>query len=98
MSDTSTPSMTPTFSPTSTSILIELYTPKPTPSSPIQYTQNSSSELIIAPLIIIPMITLCIIYNIIFYYIEKKRKKERRERPIVVNPTIIQENPLYRIV
>ena len=101
MSSTSTPSMTPTFSSTSTSY--DFYTPASKPSLPVVHSSSdiSSSGYVIGIFTFTFVTLLCIVYNIIAIHREKKEKEERRNRIIqqqqqltLIRPTVII-NPLY---
>lgn len=107
MSYSATPSMTSTYSPTSTIIIEYKYTLKP--EVPIVKNTNNSNNILNAPFIIlilcfISITIVCVIYNVICVNIKKKRR-DARERIIenttqqitLIQPIVIHENPLHSV-
>jgi hypothetical protein len=106
MSSSKTPSMTSTYSATSTMLFDYKYTPKP--EAPIVQNTNNNNALN-TPLIVLIMsfisITIvCMIYNIVCFNIQKKRRDAReriiennRQQITVISPIVVHENPLHSV-
>jgi hypothetical protein len=99
-SSTSTPSMTPTFSPTSTMYIFDgesLYTPKPIV---INVKNNTTNDVNIIIISFISLILACFIINVIWIQVDKRKRYQRRNRiaeqnQYVLNQIVVQENPLH---
>ena len=99
-SSTSAPSMTPTFSPTSTEYIfdtISSYTPKPII---VTVKNNTTNDINIIMIISVSLIIACFIINVIWIQVDKRKRYQRRNRiaeqnQYVLNQIVIQENPLH---
>lgn len=90
-SQTQTPSMTATYSPTSTTeSLIQTLT----------VHVPSNTDILLA--VILPSIAIILIINIGYYILDKRRRKVQQKQQVpthitVISPYIVQSNPLHTI-
>lgn len=95
MSSTNTPSMTRTFSATSTMSQELIVTPDPAQS----LSQSSQTTLVI----FVSLLSSCFVLNLIMIYFDKKRRLKRRAKAAQANTiiaphiTVVHDNPLREV-